>query len=90
MADEKWRKDMEYVKLLQDIIPQFNGDKNQLCAFVGKVKIAVRIASQLPDGEDLVLNVVKSRISGPISNLVSDYDSVDEILKQLRYTCFRS
>lgn len=91
MEDEQWRKEMELVKLLHDLIPHFNGDRERFCAFKGSVMAAKTIVDNHPsyNKNTLFLNVVKSRITGPISLSldISRQNSIGSILSVLEAEC---
>lgn len=85
MEDGQWRKEMELLKLLHNIIPHFNGDRERFCAFKGGVLAAKTIVDNHTsyNKNTLFLNVVKSRITGPLSLDKSRKNSIERILSGL-------
>lgn len=84
---DQWQKDMDLVKHLKDLIPIFNGEPELFCAFRASVLVANTIACTHPSSNNLILllNVVKSRLTGPFSLVVSRHTTVKEILVALEH-----
>lgn len=88
--ERKYPCDIELIKIIQNIVLPFNMDPELFCAFKGSVEIAsiaTVVCFPVDIAPNILLGIVKSRITGPYSILISELRSTHDILQKLRQMC---